>query len=416
MGQQACFDENVTKHNIRVNIINGMMAAVVANLVTPYFPTLAKRLGAGDFHQGLLTSLPAAIAIFTLIPGAILIDSFKNKKKITGSIMFANKIFYLLLAMVPFLNGKLQPTVFVVLIGLMNFPGSIGVMGFQSSIGDIFEGEILGNAMALRNRYSSIIGMITAYLSAELITKLPKTEGHTIILYQIFLVITFLIGLGEVISYFRFRGIKGSSSEGEIKLLETVKATIKTIPGQKKYIIFTICSLIFYFGWQMGWPLFNMYTMNNLQGNEQWFARMAIASSVSSILTYTLWAKYANKKGSNFALAIATIGMSITPFLYALSRSLVELVIFNVIIGVSVAGTTQILFNMLIEVTPTENRTIYIAIYNTLINFSAVISPIIGVAIANSLSIHIALCVTGVLRFIGSVSFFISYRYIKKME
>lgn len=414
MDNDKSFRNNLRDYNININIINGIMAALVLNLVSPYYAKFAERLGASDYHIAQIWSLPALISVFALIPGAILIESFKNKKRITGIIMFINRLFYFIIAFVPFIDAKYRPLVFVLLVGIMNLPGSIAASGFQSTVGDIFEGEVLGRAMALRNKYSSIFGMAASYIAALIITKVPKTDEQTILVYQILFVITFLAGLGEVFSYFKFKIIKKSQKESDTRFIDSFKETVKQIPSEKMYLIFTGCSLIFYFGWQMGWPLFSIYTIKNLNANEVWLGVINIASSISSILTYTLWAKFANKKGSNYALFIATIGMSITPFLYAMSRSINELILFNILIGISVAGTTLILFNMLIEVTPSKNRTVYIAIYNTLINLSATISPNIGVFIKESTNIHTALIITGLVRFLGSIAFFMSYRYIKK--
>lgn len=415
MSNDKSFNTKLRDYNININIINGIMAALVLNIVSPYYAKFAERLGASDYHIAQIWSLPALISVFALIPGAILIEGFKNKKKITGLIMLINKIFYLLIAFVPLIDARYRPLIFVLLVGLMNLPGSIAAGGFQSTVGDMFEGEVLGKAMALRNRYSSIFGMAASYISALIITKIPKTDGQTILIYQILFIITFLAGLGEVFSYFKFKIIKKSKAESE-SFIDSFKETIKNIPSEKMYLIFTGCSLIFYFGWQMGWPLFSIYTIKNLNANEVWLGIINIASSISSILTYTFWAKFANRKGSNYALFIATMGMSITPLLYSLSRNVNELVIFNILIGISFAGTTLILFNMLIEVTPSKNRTVYIAIYNTLINLTATISPNIGVYIKESTNIHTALIITGMVRFLGSIAFFMSYRYIKKSK
>jgi MFS family permease len=175
-----------------------------------------------------------------------------------------------------------------------------------------------------------------------------------------------------------------------------------------------ISSLVFYFGWQMGWPLFNIYTINNLKADEFWLSIIAVSSSIASIAAYKLWAKFARKKGNTYALFIATIGMSLTPLMYAVSKNLLTLVLFNIIIGVSTAGTVQILFNLLLEVTPNKDRTVYIAIYNTLINLSAAISPLIGVAIKDKSNIFIALITVSFLRFLGSIAFMISSRLIGK--
>lgn len=414
MNEKTAFKQKLIKYNMKMNVINGVFAIIAINLVTPYFPKFAERLGAGDFLIGLLSSLPAAICIFTLIPGAILIENFKNKKNITVAILFIHKLFYLVLAAVPFLPKSHRALVFVLVVGIMNLPGSLGAAGYQSSIGDIFDPYELGRVMSSRNVYSTAFGILVTLLSAQLITKIPKTQNQTIVLYQVLFVITFIIAMGEVIAFYKFRGIRTVKKERKTSYINSLRDTIRNIPNEKNYKIFTISSLIFYFGWQMGWPLFNIYTISNLKADEFWLSIIAVSSSLASIGAYKLWAKFARYKGNTYALFIATIGMSLTPLMYAVSRDLPTLVFFNIIIGVSTAGTTQILFNLLLEVTPNDNRTIYIAIYNTIMNISAAVSPLIGVAISKKTNIFIALVIVSALRFIGSAAFMISGRIIGK--
>ncbi len=105
--------------------------------------------------------------------------------------------------------------------------------------------------------------------------------------------------------------------------------------------------------------------------------------------------------------------MGITPILYALSNTIKQLVLFNIIVGVSVAGTTLILFNQLLEVTPKENRTIYIAIYNTFIAIISAIAPMLGIALKEATNIKIALVIIGLLRITASVFFFLRNKHRK---
>lgn len=407
------FRDKLVNYNINVNIVNGILATVALNLVNPYFAKFAERLGATDYEIAYLTSLPHFVSIFAFIPGAILIESYKDKKKITGSIMTIHKLFYILLACVPFFKGVNQATLFVMLIGLMNLPGSIGTMGFQSSIGDIFLPEDRGKAMGLRNRYATIFGMMVTFLSGELLTRVPKTNEDAIHLYQIFFAIAFLVSMGEVVSYFKFRGIKKKKSKDK-HYIDCLKETLKNIPKEKDFILFSLCSIFFHIGWMGAQPLFSIYSIKVLKANEIWLSALSIASSISSIIAYTKWAKFADKKGNSLALSIAIMGMGITPILYALSNSIKQLVIFNVIVGISVAGTNLILFNILLEVTPKKNRTIYIAVYNTFIAIISAIAPILGIAIKNATSIKVALVIIGILRFIASIFFFMRDKHNKK--
>lgn len=400
------YREELVDYNIKVNIICGICATVSLNLVNPYFAKFAERLGATDYQIGLLTSLPHFVSIFAFIPGAILIESNSNKKKVTGTIMLLHKFFYLLLATVPFFNNVNRASLFVILIGLMNLPGSIGTMGYQSSIGDIFLPRDRGISMGLRNKYATICSMIVTFLSGLILANIPKTNNESIILYQIFFVIAFIISLGEVISYFNFKGMK-QNRDNNCKYIDSLKETIKSIPKQKDFIIFTLCSVFFHIGWMGAQPLFSIYSIKVLKANEIGLSAISIASSLSSIIAYTKWAKFADKKGNSLALSIAIFGMGITPILYALSSTIKQLVLFNIIVGVSVAGTTLILFNILLEVTPKENRTVYIAIYNTFIAVISAIAPMIGIAIKEATTMKIALVIIGLLRITASIFFFI---------
>lgn len=391
-------------YNNKINIINGILASVAMRLVNPYYAKFAERLGANEYHIAYLTSLPYLISIFAFIPGAILIESLSNKQKTIGTTMLLHKIFFLLIAFIPFLNVN-QASLFVLMIGLMNLPGSIANMGYQASMGDIFGPHERGKTMGLRNKYSSIIGIALTIVSGKLLTSVPKTNEDCIKLYQIFFIVTFLVSIVEVYYFFKFKGFVVKNKE-KSKYLDSLRQVLKEIPKNNKFLLFTFASLFFHIGWMGAQPLFNIYTVKILKANESWLSAISIASGLSSIIAYTKWANFADKKGNSFALSLAIIGMGITPLLYALSNQIFMLVIFNIIIGVSVAGTTLLLFNIMLEIIPGENRAIYIAIYNTLIAIIAGISPILGVKLMAMTNIKFALIIAAMIRLTSSIFFY----------
>ncbi|MBF4693839.1 MFS transporter [Fusibacter ferrireducens] len=404
--QKKYFKDRSEISNLNINIYNGIFYALALNLVNPYFAKFAERLGAGDYELAFLNSGPAFVSIFALIPGALIIETFGDKKKSTAFIMFAHKLFYLLLAIVPFVHDISKPWLFVLLVALMNFPGSIYLMGYQICIGDLFAPRERSRAMGLRNKYSDLFKLMTTLIAGQLLTRLPQNNQEVIFLYHIFFLIAFAFGILEVLSFSKFT-IRTLYAPQKTSFKASLKDAVAFVRNNSEFKIFLACSLTFYFGWQMGWPLFNIYLIKTLGANEAWLSAISIASGLSSILTSTLWAKFADKYGNTLTIAIATFGMSITPILYALSNSLWMLVLFNVIIGVSIAGTILVLFNMLLEVTPDQNRTTIISIYNTLIAISATFAPIIGVAIKDMTNIKTALVIVGCIRLFGSFTFYL---------
>ncbi|GKX30935.1 hypothetical protein SH1V18_34150 [Vallitalea longa] len=406
--------KSITDYNIKINIYNGIAFSVSINLVKPYFAKFAERLGGNDYHFALINSLPALLSVFAFLPGALIIESAKSKTKITGKFLLAQKLIYLLIVIVPFLGTVNKPLLFVLLIGFMNFPGSIAIMGYQSSMGDIFTPRNRGRAMSLRNRYSDAIRLIISFLSGQALTLIPKTPAQTITMYQIFFFIAFIFGILELIMLRRFKNRQDKEEIVKEKYFTLFLQTFKDIPKHKKLITFMICSLMFHFGWQMGWPLFSIYQIKILGANESWLSIMTIVSGACSIITSTIWAKFADKKGNSFGLALATLGMSITPILYVLSDTMLQLVFFNIIAGISTAGTILILLNLLLEVTPDKNRTIYIAIYSIFINISATIAPLFSVWLKDMTSIYFTLILVAILRLTGSIAFFVRNTKLKK--
>lgn len=409
--------------NITINVYNGIALAVAINLVNPYYAKFAERLGASDYQMAYLNSLPAFISLFALIPGAIFIDLFGNKLKSTTWIMLLHKLFFLIIALVPMIDGISKPWLFILLIAFMNLPGSIYTMGYQSSIGDIFSPSERGLAMGLRNRYSDIFRLLITFISGVLLS-IPKNDSEIILLYQLFFVVSFVIGLFEVYTFSKFTAVgvnvladqsvvhtsNDKYKQGLKKILHAFKVSLTFSLTDKVFKQFLVASLIFHFGWQMGWPLFNIYTITKLGANEAWLSAISIAGGITAIMTATQWAKFADKRGNTLAAVIATFGMSVTPFLYVLSDSLFMLVLFNVLIGFSITGTVLILFNLLLEATPSQNRTTIIALYNTAIAVSATVAPIAGVWIMQQTSLDISLLITGALRFLGCFAFFLMSR------
>lgn len=384
--------------------MNGVFATISMNLVNPYFAKFAERLGASDYQIAYLTSLPHFISILAFIPGALLIESLSNKQKTIGTTMIIHKFFFLFIALIPFLNIN-QASAFIILIGLMNLPGAIATMGYQSSMADVFCLGDRKEAMGLRSRYSSFVGIIITFISGRLLTSLSSSNEESIELYQIFFLIAFLFALAEVVFFFKLKGFEIKKKK-DFKSFRALKEVLRDIPKNKRFMTFIFASMFFHIGWVGAQPLFSIYSIKILGANEAWLSAISIASGFSSIWAYTKWPKFADSKGTSVALAIAIIGMGVTPILYALSSKIYLLVFFNVIIGVSVAGTVLLLFNILLEIIPNENRTIYIAVYNTLIAVISGMSPILGVKIMNMANITVALVTMAIIRLVSSVFFY----------
>jgi len=93
------------------------------------------------------------------------------------------------------------------------------------------------------------------------------------------------------------------------------------------------------------------------------------------------------------------------PIATALSKSVSPLLFVSFVGGIAGPAFNLGVFNSLLEVTPAERRATYVALFNTLMNIAAFISPILGTTVAGWLGIHEALWIGGAARVAGFLAF-----------
>ena len=400
------------KHNSKYNIIGGLLGTFVG-ASAGYLSTYLKALGGTDYHFALLNAFPSMIAMFVLIPGAMIIDSAKDKLKTTLLVNFLSRSFFLLYALVPFLPKEFQAISLVILMGLRNAPEAIWGIGYQSLVADVFPINKLNSIIGTRNKFNSLLTIGATFILGAYLTLNEKINIDQILLYKILFIFTFAVGIIEVMQYrkFSFETIPTQKTESFGKKLLN---TIKTLPKQTRYIKYCTTVIIFYLGWQMAQPLYSIYQLDVLKANAAWVGYFNITSTVVQFLTTSMWMKFADKFGNRTIMGICMSLMALSPFVYSISTTLPMLLAMMLIVGSGMSGTITLLFNELIGVCPDENRTLYISLFTCLTQFTSSFMPFVGIFIKRAFSIQIALIVSACIRFIGAVVLLWAFRNEKQ--
>ena len=395
------------EHNIIYYVLNGILFNIVLNLYKPFSAKFIFRLGGNESHVALSTSLPGLIAVFITIPGLIMMSNTNDKKKSMVRFFLGSRLFILSFALIPFLPSSMQPMAFVILSSLMNFPESVSTTALQSFSGDIFLNEVRPTAISARNKFSTLSQILSMYVVGLILKWFGDSGDQIIVVYQLFFVLAFIIGLFEV---YTFNKIKETSCSPKINI--NLKEAFIEIFSNKPFNIFLVCSLLFHFGWQMGWPLFTIYQIKYLGADEWWLTILTITSSLVMFFSFGYWKKLIHKRGNSFVMSTATLVMAATPILFALSPNLYIITITGLITGFFTAGTITALLTLLLEVTPDKNRILYIGVHVTLTSITLFLAPTLGDFILSHTSIYFALCASAFFRLIGSISFFIRNKKI----
>ena len=442
---------SVLKKNIRTNNLQGIFSSLAQNMVGPFTGIYAIKLGASNMQVAMLSSLPALLALFGMLPGALLVDRRREKKLVTALLFLWTRSFYLLMAAVPFFPASYRPALLVTAVALMNLPGSIAGVAWQSMMAGVIPESQRGRAFAQRNQYMVVAGTLATLTTGRMLDLIGAPTG-----YQIFFTLAFVLALGEVAFLLELREGVAAAPEREMDpgerpgkrgdwrgqpfpgrgLRRPVPTSGETTPlwrrlfsslswergrqnlaawwwrqGQimreKPYRDFLGSTLLLYFGWQMGWPLFLKYQVTHLGANNSWMSYFNLVSSVVSFFAYPFWGRFSDRRGPRTALIYASAGLGLVPIFFSLSTTLSAVLLINVYTGVVASGLNLLLFNGLLEVSPVEGRTTSIAFYNTLVNLSATVAPVVAMSLYQSVGVQRALYVAAAFRFLGALAIYL---------
>lgn len=404
------YDFKSVKQNEKFSILNGVASTIVASTSNNYFSLFAiSVLGATNYQVGLISSLPQFIGMFAMIIGSFILSRLEEKKKFTALSILFTRLFVFSMVFIMFVPAEYRSWVFVLLIGLMNFPGSFMLLSWQSLIGDLIPDQRRNSFFSERNRILTIVGMITTFLMGVILQQFDKANPLP---YQVLFFIAFVFGVVEV--YYLFKHVEHKKEKPEKPKKEKRLQLKWDVFKDKRFVIFLICSLYFNFTWQMAWSLFNIYQIKYAFANGLWISLFTVANQVSQVISYKWWGKMADKHSNAKMLIFVSLGMASAPLLTVLSTNLYYLIVVNVFTGLFVSGTVLILFNQLLEVTKEENRSSYIANYNILLAIIGFVAPQFGVFLLEISNINIAMTTSTIFRASSVFVFIWLYISLKK--
>jgi MFS family permease len=395
-------------YNMNKSIWHGVTSTISQTLVNGYIPLFAiSVLGATNQQMGLISSLPSIISMIAMIPGAIVLNRMASKKTFTASTTFITRFLFMLILFIPFVPIENPAWLLVSLIALLNFPGALSGLSWQTMIGDLVPEEKRGDFFSSRNRIITIVALIITLSTGFFLELFAKNDAFP---YQLLFVLGFLFAVLEVFFLMKHR-------ENKSKKSEKVKRTVFSLGvfRHKPYLAFVCCALFYNFAAQLAWSVFNIYQIKEANATALWLSMFSVTNQLAQIISIKYWGRLADRYSNTMLLCIGAVGMATAPFLTVLSTNLIYLTLINLWIGLFVSGTTMLLFNQLLKVSPEQNRTTYIANYNILLAFIGFIAPQAGVYLLSQLGMFSAMSIISLIRLVAGLSFLlVAVKFEKK--
>lgn len=383
--------------------------SIVNSFVAIY---LLDGLHATDGQMGLLSSLPNLVNLFSMLAAAAMLRRTGSKKRFCAKATTVSRSFYVFIAIVPWLPIHHAALLVVWLVALTRVPQSFGDLSWQALIGDLIRPERRSNFFSERNRILTLVGLVTTFLAGLLLQQFDK---HATAPYQAVFLATALFAVMEVLFLLRHDesadetfGIVPEPVPTETSAVaEKVEWTWVSVVRDRRYLLVVGALLWFNFGWQMSWPLFSIYQITTAHASAMWVGMFTVANSLSQVLSFRWWGRMAERHGNGKMLALAAVGMATAPVLTIASTNMYYLLFVNLFTGVPVAGTTLLIFNYLLEVSPERDRTDYISFYNVVLSVIGFAAPEIGIFFLGHIGMTGAMGISTTLRLTGAILFWI---------
>jgi MFS family permease len=379
-------------------------AAFLSAVVTFNAP-FALRLGATNTQIGLLSSIPALLAILITIPAGRYYSRRAQRMPLVIRSLFAHRLGFLLAAFVPFLPVENKGTVLIWVLILFSSPAHFFGVGWNAMIAEVVPEANRARVVAVRNML--VAAVVTAgTFGAGIWLERVRFAAN----YQILYVAGFATSMVSLYYITKLRAPDAfvppaPAARSSLSLTERADQARQAITSQPDFRRLVINTLSHGLGvWMIG-PLYVLYFVRELGAAEGWLGTNGMVANLTPILGYYLWQRAVRRWGEKQVLKSTIVLVGVYPVLVGLSPTLSIVLIWTALNGLIVPGVTLGHYPMMLKICPADQRPLYIGIYTTIMNVGAFVMPLIGVWLADRIGIAPVLIAGGLLCILGSSSF-----------
>lgn len=360
-----------------VSAIEGFIQTIginIGGLFLPSFVTtslLLYFLKAPLWLIGFINSLLYLVNVLQPISSALTRNISKRKPIVIATSFIGRSLFILSMFMLLGIPFKSIPLSLIILILIIaSFSMSFAGTGWSTWMADIVPEEKRGGYFAFRNSLSNVAGII-AVLIAGYILKNNSDKNAFVTVYLISLL---AVILGTITLFFQYEPKKNEV------YTEPFFISYKNIFKDTNFLKFVGMVSFFNFALLLSNPFFNVYYLDYLKISPSFLSYFTAAGIIFGIFGYLFFGKLSEIGGNKFIIKICLFSLIFPPiivnFLHRENIILLGVIVFiqNFFSAGWILGT----FNTSLSISPLKNRSLYIAVFNSINSFFAIIAPVIG--------------------------------------
>ncbi|MDR2750211.1 MAG: MFS transporter [Clostridiales bacterium] len=401
---------------VKIYVIEGILLSIVSTILSNNNNLFANRLGANDYQLGLLSSIPQLVNILILLPGGVIADSLKNKKRMVLGTISASGVLYLAIGLATGFAQN-QFIAFLALFATSAGTTTLYSISWQSLFPDVISIEKRNKTLTLRTFGVMLISVISPLATGSILSSIGTNEGK-IAAHQTFFVLVGVLTFVQVFALSRLKPQNAPKPQG--MSLKALKEAGAALLRNKRFIYFASVTIFFYMTWHMDWTLFYIGQTQYLGFNEFQLALATVLAGLAQFLTLRFWSRVNERKGVIFAMLFGVLGLAFPPISMIVGVSLPQplgKIVFLVMYTISCLGFATVTLNVfqcLLQVLDEKNRALSISIFTVFSSLSNACLPMFGVMLykwlgGNLSGLKMTFAIIFVLRIIAAGLWFKRY-------
>ncbi len=377
---------------------DGVLWNIGESLVIAYSTLYALALGATTAQIGQLTSVSNLFGAVALIPGAHVSEVWGQRKRMVFLFSAASRLALLFLALIPFFWSS-TAAVYAVMAALAwrTFADNLAKPAGTSFIADIVPLRLRGRYFSSRNFAMGAVAFAIVPLVGVLIRGLGEISG-----YQLAWLISFVTAAIGAVCFAQIPEPEAPAHAAPM----TMRELVKNVRYAQPFLAFTVAGLVWNLSLQVSAPFFNVFLVKDLGGTAAIIGVVQAINSMSALIGQRWFGARYGKMGDMGIFRLTGLVIPVLPFIWAGIQSPWHVGFINGIGGFMWAGYNLAQFNLLLSLTPERGRERFVAIYQTIVFFSACVAPLAGAWLVDVIGFRALFALSGAGRLAATLLFF----------
>jgi len=376
---------NMVKQGTTVQVKNTLTESV-------FLVAFAILLGAPNTVIGILAAIPSVTQLLQL-PAVILIEKYKNRRRLNFITQLGNRIGVLIMALIPFISTSE--------VGILLLLGAIAIQALFTALGspswnswlrDLVSPSRLGGFFATRMAIMGIVGIVASILGGMFLGEWTRGAPESILTgYSVLFFLAFLAGMIAI--YY-------TSTTPEPPMLTTHEKMNYSELMAKPFQDENFKNLMWFFavwGFSTGLvaPFFTVYLLLRLGLEIPLAAALAALTQLTSVIFFRFWGGLSDRFSNKSILQVTVPIFMLGTFLWTFSSVAEDynliiplLVLIHVLTGFSAAGVNLSSNNIGLKLCPRGQSSVYLAAKGVVAAIAGTIAPILAGTSADLFDLH----------------------------